>query len=250
MRDQSVRDAAFSTTCARCSGRIFQLASFCPHCGARLASMGGAPLALHEHHGSSISAARFEPPMRTFAQADFEGDLDAPADGVFDSPSTSPDGPAHLLARVRALLGGAGRRGWGVKSRVGLILVSCVVVFGGFAALHRYDGPSVTPVVEQRASTLPDRSMASNDTAASILGRPANDMLRAPGATGQGAADGTLDTGTPPIANADAARTPPGGAGVAQGKHRARGGAHVRSRAHAHPYPKKRRGPPPNLYLH
>lgn len=247
MSDQSALDSESSMACARCGGRTSETASFCQHCGARLALAGGASFGPHEHGGDGAAATRFEPPMRSFAPTDFEGDLDAPPGGAPDSPDAPPNGQGRVPVFSRW-------RQWGLKSRVGLLFAACVILLGGVAALHRYDAPAISPVIQGGSPKSADGSIAPNGSNPAMVNGAANDGRRALAAPGQGVSgQGTSglmpDATNPPVANEGGAQTNPTRAGAGQHRNGAKGRAHVRARHH--PHRRYWRRPSPNsLYQH
>ncbi len=251
MSDQSALDSESSMACARCGGRTSESASFCEHCGARLALAGGASFAPHAYSGDVAAATRFEPPMRSFAPTDFEGDLDAPPGGLPDSPE-APYSQVRASAFLRW-------RQWGLKSRVGVLLAACAVLLGGVAALHRYDEPAISPVIQEGAPKSADGSIAPNGSTAAANGDgTANDGRRALAAPGQWGAGQTTsgsmsDATNPRVANEGVTggftQTNPNNASAGKQRNGARSRAHVR--AHHHSHRRYWRRPSPNsLYQH
>lgn len=225
-------DSTLSMACVHCNGQILQRAVFCPHCGTRLESADGIPFASVRQ---GVVAARFEPPVRSFEATDFEGDLDAPA-GSPDLPADAPDSEPYRPSATTAF---EGWRQWGRKGKVGLILASCVVLFGGLALLHRYDSPSTSSLSEDGSAKSTDGAMAANDPSGPRL----NGTM--PALTGQGAVASAPSVTAPPTANADSPRAHSGRAGAAQRRHWARG------RAREHTHPKRWHIPPRDTtYLH
>jgi hypothetical protein len=217
MGDQAALDSVLSMACPHCNGQILQRAVFCPHCGMRLESADGVPFASARH---PVAAARFEPPMRSFEATDFEGDLDAPA-GSPDFPADVPDGEPNRQSSASAF---EVWRQWGRKGKVGLILASCVVLFGGLALLHRYDSPSTSSLSEDGSTKSTDGAIAANDPSGPRLDGAM------PALTGQGAVASAPSVTARPTANAASPRAHTGRAGAAQRRHWARG----RAREHAH----------------
>lgn len=257
MSDQTARKAAFPTACLSCGGRISEPVSFCPHCGARagLAPVAGASGASHASQGSAAraaAAAHFEPPVRSFAPTDFDGDLDAPwAADPSAPPSTSPDGEPDRKPRVAAFVR---LSQWGLKSGIGLLLGAFVVLYGGVTALHRYDQPSVSPGSEDGISKSSDGSIASNELSDPNLAGSANNELGAstPTPPARGAPASTLSAATPPSTTAGIAQAhPTNGAGTAPSRHRVRGRTHGHAHIHTRAYVKSRHPrSPDNLYMH
>lgn len=250
MSDQPVRNAAFTMLCARCDGEVVQPASFCQHCGARVTLLGGRSAASRDRGGEPPAPARvepaeptrlapaaptrFEPPMRSFAPADFEGDLDAPPGWSADSAAASVDGERD--GDAAAASGFLGWRQWGWKRSAGVVLASGVVLLGGLTVLHRYDEPSVSPASQDSAS------MSGEDGARSMAAAGPITPGSAPSVTAPPVAN--TDAGT----DADAAKANAGRVDSTQSKHVVRGRAHVRPHRHGHA--KIWRRPSPNLYSH
>jgi hypothetical protein len=252
MSDQPVRNAAFTMLCANCDGEVVQPASFCQHCGARVTLLGGrsgaardrgserpAPTHVEPPTPARFEAApptRFEPPLRSFAPADFEGDLDAPPGWSADSPAVSVD--EEHDGGTAAPPGFLRWRQWGWKRSVGAILASGVVLLGGLTVLHRYDEPAVSPVTQDNASVSAD------------------DGARSMAATGQIAPASAPSVTVPPVAgtdsgantDTDAAKANTGKVEATPRSHVARGKAHVRTRRHGHT--KRWRMAYPNIYSH
>lgn len=217
MGDQAALDSKLSMVCAHCDGQILQRAAFCPHCGTRLESVDGLPFtSAHD----PVPAARFEPPMRSFEATDFDGDLDAPA-GSPDAPADLPESEPYRQSTASAY---EGWRQWGRKGKVGLILASCVVLFGGLTLLHRYDWPSTSSLSEDGSSKSIDGAIAADNPSESSLNRSTS------AATGQGALASAPSVTAPATATADSPRAHSSRAGAAQRRHWARG----RTREHAH----------------
>lgn len=227
MSDQTAPDLAFPALCADCGGRISEPVSFCPHCGARarLAPAAGALHVSHEGGGYAAAPAHFEPPMRSFAPTDFEGDLDGPWPDPVGSSCASPVDDADAQPRSPAFLR---LRQWGLKRGMGLMLAAFVVLFGGVTLVHRYDRPSVSPASQDGLSKSADGSIASNGPSDSNFTGSTNDGMGTQGASG------ALSGAAPPKGNAGVTQTHPGRAQSAQSRHAQRGRAHGHSRPHAH----------------
>ena len=195
MSEQPALDMTFPATCAHCGGRISERVSFSPHRGAR-ASFAPAEHGPYEGGGYRTAAARFEPPMRSFAPTDFEGDLDAPGGDAAVSTAPPPDGDSPRLPRGPVF---PRAHQLGLKSGIALIVTVLLLLYGGVTAVHRYDQPSAAPVPQQEASG------------------PA------------------LEAATPPATNAGAAQTHAREAGAAHSRHILRGRTHAHKRTHAHP---------------
>ena len=232
MSDQTARELEHPTACASCGGRIWQPGAFCPHCGTRteLAPLAGEG-ASHVSHGAGSPeavAARFEPPMRSFAPTDFEGDLDTPWS---DPTATSSVPPADdPVARTRSPIF-LRLRQWGLKGGMGLTLAAFVVLFGGVTLLHRYDRSSISPASRDGVSQSADGSIPSNGSNASNLAGRTNDGLGTQGASG------ALGGAAPSNGNARGAQIHPGRAESGQSpqsRHAQRGRAHGHPRPHAH----------------
>lgn len=227
MRDQIASESALPVRCTGCGGRISESVSFCPHCGARarFASPAGASHVLSDGGSYAAAPAHFEPPMRSFAPTDFEGDLDTPwSDPAATSsvpPADDPDARTRLPIFLRL-------RQWGLKGSMGMLLAAFVVLFGGVTLLHRYDRSSISPASRDDVSQSADGSIPSNASSDSNLTGPTNDGLGTQGASG--AVGGTA----PPNGNASGAQTRPGRAESGESKHAQRGGAHGHPRPHAH----------------
>lgn len=221
MSDQTARTSNLSIACIHCGGRILEPAAFCPHCGARLAA--DASVAMHSEGGHPAAAERFEPPMRSFAATDFEGDLDGPSGVPPDLPAAVPESKPYGGTDGARF---SGWRQWSVKSGVGLVLASCVLLAGSLTVLHRYDDPSHPSGLGNSARDSADGATALNDSEPSNLKGAANDAARAPDAMGQGAATSASGAVTP----ADTPRAQTGKAGAGHRRHLSR----RRSRAHAH----------------
>ena len=256
MSDQTARKLEFPAACVRCGGRISEPVSFCPHCGARarLASVAGAAGASCASQGGAAhwaAATRFDPPARSFAPTDFDGDLDAPWADPSASPSSLPDGDTGPQSRFPAFR----RLGqWGLKGAIGLLLGAFVVLYGGVAALHRYDEPSTPPGPEDAVSKSADNSIASNEPRDSNLtGSPRNEQAAlAPAAPVPGASESAPSTAVSPHAHAGVSqRHPTSRAGAATRGRTGRGRIHGHARTYAHAHVKRRyvRSPDPT-YLH
>lgn len=232
MSDQTARELEYPTACASCGGRIWQPGAFCPHCGTRtertpLAEAGASHVS-QEAGSYPASAAHFEPPARSFAPTDFEGDLDAPwPDAVGSSfASSADDTDAQTRSPVFLRL-----RQWGLKGGMGLTLAAFVVLYGGVTLLHRYDRPSVSSASQDGVSQSADGSIPSNGPSDSNLTGSTNDGLGTQGASG------ALGGAAAPNGNAGGAQTPRGRAESgqsAQSRHAQRGRAHGHLRPHAH----------------
>ncbi|WP_146014093.1 zinc ribbon domain-containing protein [Trinickia dabaoshanensis] len=226
MSDQTARTSDLAIACIHCGGRIPEPAAFCPHCGAPLAAH--ASVAMQAEGGQSAPMTRFEPPARSFASTDFEGDLDAPSGAPPDLPAAMPESEPY---------GGAGGarfaawRQWGLKSGVGLALAAGVVLAGSLTVLHRYDDASNPAGLDKSAWNSADGSTALNGSEESNLNGSANDAARAADATGQGAGTSASGAVTPPVANAGTQRAQTGRAGAGQRRHLSRGRAHAHSHA-------------------
>jgi hypothetical protein len=233
MSDQTARELEYPTACASCGGRISEPAAYCPHCGTRtgLAPLAEAGASQVSHgagaHSAAAPAARFEPPMRSFAPTDFEGDLDVPWLDASAAPAAAPDGQARLplIRRIRQ---------WGFKGGIGLTLVAFIVLYGGVTALHRYDQPSVSPGTEDGVTKSADGSIASNGSNDPNLTAPTNNALGAltPAAPANGAPESALGSIAPPHSNNRTAAAP--------SRHAGRGRTHRHRRTYAHTHPKRR----------
>ena len=230
MRDQIASESALPARCTGCGGRISESVSFCPHCGARARFASAAGATHVSRDGGSYAAAptRFEPPMRSFAPTDFEGDLDTPwSDPAGTSsapPARDPDArtPSPTFLRLRQ---------WGLKRGMGLTLAAFVVLFGGVTLLHRYDRSSISAASRDGVSQSADGSIPSNRPGDSNVTGSTNDGLGTQGASG------VLGGAAPPNGNAGGAQTHPGKAESgesAQSRHAQRGRAHGHPRPHAH----------------
>lgn len=233
MRDQIASESALPARCTGCGGRISESVSFCPHCGARARFASAAGATHVSRDGGSYAAAptRFEPPMRSFAPTDFEGDLDTPWS---DPTATSPVPPADdPVARTRSPIF-LRLRQWGLKGGMGLTLAAFVVLFGGVTLLHRYDRSSISPTSRDGVSQSADGSIPSNGSNASNFAGPTNDGLGTQGASG------ALGGAAPSNGNARGAQIHPGRAESGQSpqspqsRHAQRGRAHGHPRPHAH----------------
>lgn len=254
MSEQTVVDMKFPAACAQCGGRISEPVSFCPHCGsrARFASAARASHAADAVGGYPAAAAHFEPPIRSFAPTDFEGDLDTPGpDGTVSRsspPSASPEGNRVRQPRVPPVpsVPPAMRR-LGLKGGIGLVVAAFVLVYGGVTAVHRYDRPSTLSASDGGLTKSADGSMGSSDS--NFTERAEQLRTLAPAAPLQGASGAALDAATPPAANPSATQTHPRRAGTAHGRRVLRSRAHGHKRTHAHT--KYWRTPSPNtIYMH
>lgn len=256
MSDQTARKAAFPAACLSCGARMSEPVSFCPHCGARAAlapvagASGGASRASQASAAHPAAATHFEPPVRSFAPTDFDGDLDAPWADSSASPSAPPEDEPDRKPRVPAFLRFSQ---WGLKGGIGLLLGAFVVLYGGVTALHRYDQPSVSPGSAEGISKSTNGSITSNELSDPNLAGSANNERGAltPTAPVQGAQASTLGTATH-NANAGVSQEhPTSRAGTGPSRHRVRGRAHGHARFHPHAYVKRRHPrPPDNLYMH
>lgn len=186
--------------------------------------------------GYPAAAARFEPPMRSFAPTDFEGDLDGPSSPDGSAlPSAPPDGEPKGQPRSPAFLR---LSQWGLKGGMGLLLGAFVVLYGGVTVLHRYDQPSVSPASGDEMTKSADGSIDSN------LNGLANNAEGAstPASPVAGAAGSALSAATPPnvnAANAGVSPTQPTSRAGAASKHTGRGRAHGHARTHSHAYARR-----------
>lgn len=256
MSDQTARKTAFPMACLSCGARMSEPVSFCPHCGARAglapvaSASGAASRASQASAAHPAAATHFEPPVRSFAPTDFDGDLDAPWADSSAFASAPPEGERDRKPRLPAFLR---LSQWGLKGGLGLLLGAFVVLYGGVTALHRYDQLSVSPGSEEGISKSTDGSITSNELSDPNLAGSANNERGAftPTAPVQGAQASTLSAATP-SANAGVSQEhPTSRAGTVPSRHRVRGRTHGHARFHPHAYVKSRHPRPPNnLYMH
>lgn len=153
MNAQTARRPIFSTTCARCGGRLSEPVNFCPQCGAP------ARLAF------STRASTNKPDAATASKA---------ASATAARPSVAPGGQSW-----RSRLTSFDLRGSRMKTGAALILVALAVLSVAVVSLHRPDGGADG-----------EPTAASNTTQGSVTTNGTSQAERAAAVDAQAAARG------------------------------------------------------------